>query len=55
MEIDVLIEIPKNSNIKYELDKEQNRIRIDRFLYTAMVYPFNYGFALETLADDGDP
>jgi inorganic pyrophosphatase len=55
MEIDVLIEIPKNSNIKYELDKEQNRIRVDRFLYTAMVYPFNYGFALETLADDGDP
>ncbi len=55
MEIDVLIEISKGSNVKYELDKEKNRIRVDRFLYTAMYYPFNYGFIEETLADDGDP
>jgi inorganic pyrophosphatase len=55
MEIDVLIEISKNSNVKYELDKEKNRIRVDRFLYTAMNFPFNYGFIPETLADDGDP
>ncbi len=55
MEIDVLIEISKNSNVKYELDKEKNRIRVDRFLYTSMVFPFNYGFIPETLADDGDP
>jgi inorganic pyrophosphatase len=55
MEVDVLIEISKNSNVKYELDKEENRIRVDRFLYTAMNFPFNYGFIPETLADDGDP
>jgi inorganic pyrophosphatase len=55
MEVDVLIEISKNSNVKYELDKEKNRIRVDRFLYTAMNFPFNYGFIPETLADDGDP
>ncbi|MGC8981755.1 MAG: inorganic diphosphatase [Minisyncoccia bacterium] len=55
MELDVLIEISKNSNVKYELDKEKNRIRVDRFLYTSMVFPFNYGFIPETLADDGDP
>jgi len=55
MEIDVLIEISKNSNVKYELDKEKNRIRVDRFLYTAMAFPFNYGFVPQTLADDGDP
>ena len=55
MEVDVLIEISKGSNVKYELDKEKNRIRVDRFLYTAMYYPFNYGFIEETLADDGDP
>jgi len=55
MEVDVLIEISKNSNVKYELDKEKNRIRVDRFLYTAMAFPFNYGFIPETLADDGDP
>jgi inorganic pyrophosphatase len=55
MEVDVLIEISKNSNVKYELDKEKNRIRVDRFLYTAMNFPFNYGFIPETLSDDGDP
>ncbi len=55
MEIDVLVEISKNSNVKYELDKEKNLIRVDRFLYTSMVFPFNYGFIPETLADDGDP
>ena len=55
MEVDVLIEISKGSNVKYELDKEKNRVRVDRFLYTSMYYPFNYGFIEETLADDGDP
>lgn len=55
MEVDVLIEISKGSNVKYEFDKEKNRIRVDRFLYTSMFYPFNYGYIEETLADDGDP
>ncbi len=55
MEVDVLIEISKGSNVKYEFDKEKNRLRVDRFLYTAMSYPFNYGYIEETLADDGDP
>lgn len=53
--VNVFIEIPKDSSIKYELDKESGVVMVDRFLYTAMSYPFNYGFAPETLADDGDP
>ena len=51
----VVVEIPKNSPIKYELDKESGAIFVDRVLYTAMYYPFNYGFIPNTLADDGDP
>jgi inorganic pyrophosphatase len=51
----VLIEIPKDSSIKYELDKESGAVFVDRVLYTAMYYPFNYGFIPNTLADDGDP
>ena len=54
-EINVFIEIPKDSDIKYELDKESGVIFVDRFLYTAMSYPFNYGFVPNTLAEDGDP
>jgi len=54
-EIYVVIEIPQGSNIKYELDKENNVLFVDRFLHTSMVYPFNYGFIPQTLADDGDP
>src|SRR5579871_3253776 len=54
-EINVFIEIPKDGNIKYELDKDSGIIMVDRFLYTAMSYPFNYGFVPGTLADDGDP
>lgn len=54
-EINVVVEIPKDSNIKYELDKETGAIMVDRFLYTAMSYPFNYGFVPNTLAGDGDP
>ena len=55
MEFEVLIEITKNSSVKYELDKETNRLVVDRFLYTAMFYPFNYGFICDSLANDGDP
>lgn len=53
--VNVFIEIPKDSNIKYELDKETGIIMVDRFLHTAMLYPFNYGFVPNTLAEDGDP
>ena len=52
---DALIEIPKGSKAKYELDKETGLIRLDRVLYTSTVYPSNYGFIPRTLADDGDP
>ncbi|GBD34856.1 Inorganic pyrophosphatase [bacterium HR35] len=51
----VVIEIPKDTSVKYELDKENGFLKVDRFLHTAMVYPFNYGFMPHTLADDGDP
>lgn len=54
-EIYVFIEIPQGSNIKYELDKETGVLFVDRFLHTSMVYPFNYGFIPQTLAEDGDP
>jgi len=53
-EVNVFIEIPKDSNIKYEVDKDSGVLFVDRFLYTAMSYPFNYGFVPNTLADDGD-
>lgn len=52
---EALIEIPKGSKAKYELDKETGLIRLDRILYTSTVYPANYGFIPRTLADDGDP
>jgi len=53
-EVDVIIEIPVNSNLKLELDKKINRMRLDRVLTTSMNYPGNYGFVPDTLADDGD-
>ncbi len=53
--VNVLIEIPMGSNVKYEYDEEARIIRVDRFLYTSMVYPFNYGFIPGTLEEDGDP
>ncbi|MEZ0323186.1 MAG: inorganic diphosphatase [Hydrogenothermaceae bacterium] len=54
-DIYVVIEIPQGSSIKYEIDKESGAVFVDRFLFTAMYYPFNYGFIPNTLADDGDP
>ncbi len=51
----VVVEIPQGSGIKYEVDKETGLVFVDRFLFTAMYYPFNYGFIPQTLADDGDP
>jgi inorganic pyrophosphatase len=53
--VNVFIEIPQDGSIKYELDKDSGVVFVDRFLYTAMSYPFNYGFIPGTLADDGDP
>lgn len=50
-----VVEIPKGSKIKYELDKETGMLKIDRILYTSTHYPANYGFIPRTLADDGDP
>lgn len=54
-EVNVFIEIPQGGTIKYELDKEAGVLLVDRFNYTAMSYPFNYGFIPETKAEDGDP
>lgn len=53
--IDVLIEIPKGSNNKYEYDKEKKAFRLDRVMYSPVYYPADYGFLENTLADDGDP
>jgi len=52
--IDALIEIPLGSKNKYELDKQTGRIKLDRVLYAAMIYPAEYGVIEETLAPDGD-
>ncbi|RMA92563.1 inorganic diphosphatase [Hydrogenothermus marinus] len=54
-DIYVVVEIPQGSSIKYEVDKESGAVFVDRFLFTAMYYPFNYGFIPNTLAEDGDP
>ena len=53
--VDALIEIPLGSRNKYELDKATGRIRLDRVLYAAMIYPAEYGILENTLAPDGDP
>ncbi|MGF1533982.1 MAG: inorganic diphosphatase [Bernardetiaceae bacterium] len=50
-----VIEIPKGSRAKYELDKDTGLLRLDRVLYSAMYYPANYGFIPRTFCDDGDP
>lgn len=49
-----IIEIPRGSLNKYEIDKETGLIALDRVSHTAQVYPFDYGFAPQTLWDDGD-
>lgn len=50
-----MVEIPKGSKKKYELDKETGLIILDRILYTSTHYPANYGFIPRSLGDDGDP
>lgn len=54
-EVNVVIEIPKGSNIKYEIDIKTGAIFVDRWLSPAMSYPFNYGFIPNTTEDNGDP
>ena len=54
MQVPVFIEIPKGSRNKYELDKEKNVIKFDRMLFSSVMYPTDYGFIPDTLADDGD-
>ncbi len=55
MEFDVLIEVPRGSRNKYEVDHESGRIRLDRTLFTATQYPLDYGYLEGTLGQDGDP
>ncbi len=50
-----VIEIAKGTSVKYEEDKSTGKMVVNRFLYTAMNYPFNYGYIPNTLAEDGDP
>ena len=53
--IPTVIEIPKGSHLKYEVDKPTGLLRLDRVLYSSVHYPANYGFIPRTHADDGDP
>ncbi|VAH54819.1 unnamed protein product [Triticum turgidum subsp. durum] len=51
----VVVEITKGSKVKYELDKKTGLIKVDRVLYSSVVYPHNYGFIPRTLCEDNDP
>lgn len=55
MNVKSVIEIPKGSNLKYELDKSVGMLKLDRVLSSAVHYPANYGFIPQTLAEDDDP
>jgi inorganic pyrophosphatase len=50
-----VVEITKGSKVKYELDKKTGLIKVDRILYSSVVYPHNYGFVPRTLCEDNDP
>ena len=55
-DVNVIVEVPVGGQpIKYELDKAAGTLVVDRFLYTPMPYPGNYGFVPHTLSEDGDP
>jgi inorganic pyrophosphatase len=54
-QVNVVVEIPRGSRNKYELDKGSGLMRLDRVLYSAVHYPGDYGFIPQTLAEDGDP
>jgi len=53
--VQAIVEIPKGSKAKYELDKETGMLRLDRVLYASVYYPANYGFIPQTLGEDHDP
>src|SRR5437764_3727151 len=53
--VNMIVEIPKGCRSKFELDKETGLIKLDRYLYSSSVYPGDYGFIPQTLAEDGDP
>ncbi|RAF02029.1 inorganic pyrophosphatase [Burkholderia multivorans] len=55
MELLATIEIPRGSRNKYEVDHETGRVKLDRYLFTSMQYPADYGFIEDTLGNDGDP
>lgn len=55
MQVEVIVEIPKGSRNKYEVDHETGRVFLDRYLFTPMAYPADYGFIEHTLGEDGDP
>ena len=55
MELDVTIEINRGSRVKYEIDHETGRLRLDRVLFTSMQYPTAYGYFEDTMGEDGDP
>lgn len=54
-EFSAIIEVPKGSKNKYELDKKTGMIRVDRVLFSSVQYPANYGFIPRTFCEDGDP
>jgi inorganic pyrophosphatase len=53
--VNAIIEIPRGSRAKYEIDKESGLIKLDRVIYASMYYPLNYGFIPQTLGEDNDP
>jgi inorganic pyrophosphatase len=55
VEFEATIEIPRGQRNKYEVDHESGRVKLDRYLYTSMEYPADYGFIEDTLGQDGDP
>ncbi len=55
MDFKVFIEIPIGASVKYEVDEETGQLTVDRFLFTAFKYPFNYGYVIGTKGGDGDP
>lgn len=54
-ELNCIVEIPANSKIKYEIDKESGLLKVDRVLHSSVHYPCNYGLFPQTFCDDGDP
>jgi inorganic pyrophosphatase len=53
--VNVIVEIPKGRRTKFEVDEETGLLRLDRYLYSSLHYPGDYGFVPQTLAEDGDP